>query len=251
MQGTAALGRQRGTRIRRLGDPPEKSAAATPGHCHAHSNGFDLHAGVVVPAGQPERLERVCRYALRPPVAADRLHVTADGQVVLELRHQWADGTRHLVFDPIEFLGRLAVLVPRPRINLLLYYGVLGPRAAWRRQAVRHAAAGGASDTAAAEAPLYPAEASAEACPSRAGGRLWADLMRRSFGFDVLACPRCGGRLRLVALIEEAEVIARILRHLGLPVEIPDPYAARAPPLPIDCGAYPMDDASTAFEPCS
>ena len=31
-----------------------------------------------------------------------------------------------------------------------------------------------------------------------------AALMARTLGFDVLACPRCGGRLRLIALIEEA-----------------------------------------------
>ena len=37
-----------------------------------------------------------------------------------------ADGTTHVVFDPLEFLGRLAVLVPRPRVNTILYYGVLG-----------------------------------------------------------------------------------------------------------------------------
>ena len=61
--------------------------------------------------------------------------------------------------------------------------------------------------------------------------QLWADLMRRTFGFDVLACPRCGGLLRLVALIEQAAVIERILRHLDLPAEIPAPRPARAPPL--------------------
>ena len=58
--------------------------------------------------------------------------MTSDGQVCLQLRQRWADGTTQLVFDPVEFLGRLAVLVPRPRINLVLYHGVLGPRAAWR-----------------------------------------------------------------------------------------------------------------------
>jgi hypothetical protein len=47
----------------------------------------------------------------------------------------------------------------------------------------------------------------------------------------VLACPQCGGRLRLIALIEEAAVIGRILRHLGVPTEIPAPRPARAPPL--------------------
>jgi len=47
-----------------------------------------------------------------------------------------------------------------------------------------------------------------------AAARSWASLMERTFGLDVLACPRCGGRLRLIALIEEAAVIGRILRHL-------------------------------------
>jgi hypothetical protein len=51
--------------------------------------------------------------------------------------------------------------------------------------------------------------------------------------FDVLACPRCGGRLRLIALIEEAAVIGRILQHLGVPTEIPAPRPARAPPLTV------------------
>ena len=41
-------------------------------------------------------------------------------------------GTTHLRFDPLERLERLAVLTPRPRVNLILYYGVLAPRAAWR-----------------------------------------------------------------------------------------------------------------------
>ena len=58
--------------------------------------------------------------------------------------------------------------------------------------------------------------------------------MQRSFGFDVLACPQCGGRLRLIALIDEARVIQRILGHLGLPTEVPTARPARAPPIPFE-----------------
>jgi hypothetical protein len=58
----------------------------------------------------------------------------------------------------------------------------------------------------------------------------WAELMQRTFALNVLACPRCAGRLRLVALIEQAAVVRRILRHLGLPAEVPEPRPARAPP---------------------
>jgi hypothetical protein len=142
----------------------------------------------------------------------------------VELRHRWTDGTTHLIFDAIEFLGRLAVLVPRPRINLLFYYGVLGARAAWRRSVVPHHTTSGAPD------------AGRGACdnPPRSGrAYLWAELMRRTFGFDVLGCPRCGGRLRLIALIEQRVVIARILGHLGLPIEVPGARPARSPPA--DC----------------
>ncbi len=62
---------------------------------------------------------------------------------------------------------------------------------------------------------------------------VWAELMRRSFDFDVLTCPRCGGRLELIALIEDPTVIRRILSHLGLPTDVPAARPARPPPLPI------------------
>ncbi len=249
-----ATGRGRGARIRRLGNAPETVEAPEPGRCHARSNGFDLHAGLVVPAGQRERLERVCRYTLRPPVPRERLSVNREGQVVLHLRHRWADGTTHLVFDPIEFLGRLAVLVPRPRVNLVLYHGVLGPRAAWRREVVRRETSAGGGETVVIE--VLGAQAGQADTPDAARrgarGHRWAELMRRTFGVDVLACPRCGGRLRLIALIEEAAVIGRILRHLSLSTVIPAPRPARAPPRSVGVpDAVGWDDEASVFDPCS
>ena len=222
VQGTQAMGEGRGRRVARVGAPADGGDARTLGPRHARANGFDLHANVLVPAGQRDRLESVCRYALRPPVASEHVRLTDDGAVLLQLRHRWTDGTTHLRFDPVEFLGRLAVLVPRPRINLLFYYGVLGARAAWRRQIVP--CGGGPVDASASGGTEEPAA-------GRSGrGYLWAELMRRTFGFDVLACPRCGGRLRLVALIEQAAVIARILAHVGLPTAVPEARPARSPP---------------------
>jgi hypothetical protein len=92
VQGLVALGRQSGTRVRRLGHA--RAAVDRPlGSCHARWHGWDLHAGLVVPARQRDRLERVCRYALRPPVASERLALTADGRVRLALSQPWADGT--------------------------------------------------------------------------------------------------------------------------------------------------------------
>ena len=72
-------------------------------------------------------------------MAQERLSLTGTGQVVLQLRHRWRDGTTQLLFDPVELLERLAVLVPRPRVNLILHHGVLAARAAWRSQVVPRA----------------------------------------------------------------------------------------------------------------
>ena len=63
----------------------------------------------------------------------------------------------------------------------------------------------------------------------------WADLLHRVFAVDVLACPRCGGRMRILATIDDPRVVRRILAHLGLISDAgpqPDPptwRAARAP----------------------
>ena len=140
VQGGGALGGPLGARPRRVPSSVDRGVPALSA-CHARWAGLDLHAAVRVPAGQRDRLERVCRYALRPPVAGARLQLTPDGQVVLQLRHAWADGTTHIAFTPTAFLARLAVLVPRPHVNLLLYHGVLAPRGAgrWCRMSVRTA----------------------------------------------------------------------------------------------------------------
>ena len=110
--------------------------------------------------------------------------------MVLDLRHRWADGTTQPLFEPVELLERLAALTPRPRINLLLYYDVLGAISAWRsRLQAREpdTPITGGQCTTDVESVIAPRCAH----PARTN-RLWAELMQRSFGFDVLACPRCG-----------------------------------------------------------
>lgn len=163
-------------------------------------------------------------------MAIERLHLIEDGRVRLSLRQPWRDGTTELVFTPLELLERLAVLVPRPRINLVLYFGVLGARAAGRAEMT--GPGGVAADRERTPEPEPNAPEASAALPECAGGRnrAWATLMQRTFGFEVLACPHCGGRLRLIALIEQRAVIGRVLGHLGLPTELPVPRPARPPP---------------------
>ena len=85
-------------------------------------SGISVHANVCVPAHDRMRLERLCRYAARPPVATERLSLLADARLLYRLKRGWRDGTTHVIFQPLELLEKLAALVPPPRFNLVRYY---------------------------------------------------------------------------------------------------------------------------------
>lgn len=146
------------------------------------------------------------------------------GRLLYELRHPWRDGTTHVVFEPLVFIERLAALVPPPRVHLQTYHGVLAPSASWRDEVV-----GGREETTdgVGRAPRANKRVASSRPPHRT---LWAELMRRVFGLDVLRCEVCGSRRRLVSLIMERSVIIRILDHLGLDRAPPPISPARAPP---------------------
>jgi hypothetical protein len=98
----------------------------------ADIDGFNLHAAVRVEAHDRKRLEQQCRSITRPALSEERLQLNAVGQVELKLKTPWGDGTTHLVMSPLEFMQRLAALVPRPRLHLIRYHGVLAPNARLR-----------------------------------------------------------------------------------------------------------------------
>ena len=68
----------------------------------------------------------------RPAIANERLKRNRAGQVVLQLKSAFKDGTTHIVMSPLEFMQRLAALVPRPRLHSILL--------PWRARAERKAA---------------------------------------------------------------------------------------------------------------
>ena len=186
-------------------------------------------------------MEQLLRYGARPAVAADRLRLTDDGRVSLELKRRYHDGTTHLLFQPTTFIERLAALVPRPHKNLTIYSGVLAPNAKLRSKVVAYGSAAEPAQLPAlpttqpsVAAPPDPAEPPQPAAKRRRPNYSWAELMRRSFAIDVLQCERCGGRLKLLAAVMSPTAVRAILASLGLPTEAPELRPARAPPEQFD-----------------
>jgi len=274
-----AMGPEAGEGWRRLGDRVEpldreesgvESGAEIPPRC-VREGGMSLHADVAVPRNDRRRLERLCRYVARPPLALDRLEAMADGRLAYRLKTRWRDGTTHVVMERRELLERLAPLIPPPRAHQVRYHGVLAPCASGRGRVVpskegRDAGFVEGSDSrnpssiaevevaSSVRLTMGPhdreagrAEAAREIIPpgadrhpadwldrnQSASGKMeesvlqrrvvWADLLQRVFEVDALACPKCGGRMRVLSAITDPTAAARILRCLALP--------ARAPPL--------------------
>ena len=96
--------------------------------------GFSLHDGrsdasVACKSHQRKKLELpggvpLCRYITRAAIAERRLSLANNGNVVIALKTPYNDGTTHVVLSPMEFMGRLAALVPNPRVNLTRFHGV-------------------------------------------------------------------------------------------------------------------------------
>jgi hypothetical protein len=90
------------------------------------------HTGVRCGAHQRKELERLCRYITRPAIANQRLKRSRAGQVVLQLKSPYRDATTHIVMSPLEFIQRLAALVPPPE--------AASDSLPWRARAPRHVA---------------------------------------------------------------------------------------------------------------
>lgn len=83
-------------------------------------------------AHQRKELERLCHYITCPAIANERLERNSKGQVVLQLKSAYRDGTAHIVMSALEFMRRLAALVPRPRLHLIRFHCGLTPHARLR-----------------------------------------------------------------------------------------------------------------------
>ena len=113
----------------------------------------------------------------------------------------------------------LVALVPKPRAHLTRYHGVFVPASALRSRVVPR------PGTSRETAPPDKTEA------HRHRAMTWAQRLKRVFAIDIERCWRCGGRLEVIASVEEPEVIKRILAHLERDEAAADPAPpSRGPP---------------------
>ena len=158
-------------------------------------------------AHQRWKVERLCRYIARPAICAKRLSLTSTGKVRYELKTPFRNGTTHVIFEPLDFIARLAALVPKPRVNLTRFHGVFAPNSKHRALVTPSGRGKGASR----RRPINTIQMT-----KRHTAMTWAQRLKRVFNIDIDTCEKCQGSVRIIACIEDPVVIRQILEHLRL-----------------------------------
>ena len=117
-----AVGPRAGQKLFTLRTVPARQPEAEQQGDHraaANAGGFSLHAGIDIEPYQRAKLERLCRYVSRPPVAEERLALTASGQVRYQLKTPYRDGTTQSMLEPLDLMARLAARAPPLQTRLL------------------------------------------------------------------------------------------------------------------------------------
>jgi len=206
-----------------------------------HGGGFSLDASVRIEATDRAGLERLLRYCARPPFALHRLHLV-DGrsdQILYLLPRPDLSGRTALRLSALEFLDRLAKILPPPRIHRHRYHGVFAPNAPLRplvTEQTHH------DNALAARTPIPDPPTPTPLCPKAqtpapqlpdigpSQTSQWAALLARIYEVFPLICPSCQTPLTFIAFLTDPQPIGQILAHIGEPNSPPLLHPARGPP---------------------
>ncbi len=172
--------------------------------------GFSVDCSVRVEPEDDKAAERVARYILRSPLSLERMAVDGD-QVVYRTK----DGSGEERFDPLDFLARVLMQAPEPKLHLIRYYGAYSSVARGRASREELSLQGGEES---------PARSSAERRRLR---RSWARMIAKIYEVDPLTCS-CGGQMKIISFITEYKMVTKILRH----VRHSGAQKERGPPFP-------------------
>ena len=157
-------------------------------------------------------------------MAHDKICLDQHGNILYELKKSF-DGATHVLLSPLEFIEKLAAIIPPPYRHQVNYYGCLSSHSKLRPLIVQRQEIDAGltekkptSGVPLEELPRGGLEEEAEK-PSRYIP--WAELLKRTFGIDLTACPHCGGHVRVIAAIIRKEAIRKILVYLNLPTGPP------------------------------
>jgi hypothetical protein len=206
-------------------------------------SGFNVHRSRRVLPNEQEDFQRLAQYIMRNPFSLEKMQfnepddadfrLAVDGDAQANSCIIYRSGMNPKIhrnfeiFTPCDFIAAITQHIPDKSFQLVRYYGWYSNK--MRGQRDRRAA----EEAQAAENAVDVIDVS-EHKPRRIPSAKWRELIKKVWESDPLLCPKCSREMRIVSLINERDVIERILRHLGLWEQGVRVLPARAPPEIVD-----------------
>ena len=179
--------------------------------------GFNVFSGPRILPRNEKSMENLARYIIRASFSQERMTYRREtGQV----EYRSKDGSQRKVFDALEWLAAMCSQVPTKGEQMVRYYGYYSNVARGKRKK---------ADVDNKIPCILEPELT-----DKVFRRNWARLIQKIYEVDPLVCPKCSGAMRVIAFIEDPDVIKKILKHLDLwDVKRKPRPTANAPPIDV------------------
>ena len=188
-------------------------------------SGFSVYKGPVIQRDDREGLEKVCQYIIRNTFNEQKLlYNQTTGMVIYKSKHQRNIKRNFEVCDAKDFIAMLTQHIPNKSFQMVRYYGWYSNK----KRGIRKKQSAAQSD------PIQETEIDKSAAinistyiPDKVPSEKWRELIKKIWEIDPLICPQCGSEMSIIALIDDAHVIEKILKHLDIWDDSP---SERGPP---------------------
>jgi len=159
-------------------------------------SGFQVFVGSRILPREEEAMEKLARYVIRASFSQERMtYLPEESKVIYESK----DAQKEKVFDALEWMAAMSSHVPDKGEQMVRYYGYYSHVYRGKRKKQ-------------SQDEWIPCILELEGS-SKEYRKNWARLIQRIYEIDPLTCPRCQGQMRILAFIEDEEVIEKMLRH--------------------------------------
>jgi hypothetical protein len=160
---------------------------------------FNVFCGKRIYPADEEAMENLSRYIIRASFSQERMTYLRDESKVL---YQSKDAKQTKTFDALEWLAAMCSHVPNRGEQMVRYYGYYSNVSRGKRKKEE-------------QDIIIPCIIEEDGI-SPEKRKAWARLIQKIYEVDPLTCPKCQSSMKIIAFIEQEEVVKKILKHVGL-----------------------------------
>jgi hypothetical protein len=184
-----------------------------------HNSGFNVHSKGRITPIDGEAIGNIARYMSKAAVSTSRVEFNhADSTITVYENQKGSYPNNKATYTIMEFMALITSHIPSPYEALIYYYGVYS--SSYRGKEKRNR--GDLQNLAVEETKGKRGKSNGKITST------WARLIHRIFEVDILKCPKCGEKMRIIAFISDFQEIHKILRHIGEETIRPPPLSPAA-----------------------